>query len=340
MGSAPGRSVRSRGREVGPGAGRRSSRSSMSAPRRGRGHGRPRGDRRVGTGPGQLHGPPRRPRDGQDARLVAGHAARGAADRRTPCGTPPRPACASTPRPVAVVHAGRVHATTTWRCPGEDPVLVPPRRTWRRSSAATRSRPGHGPAARPCRAVADRPARGHPGPRGSVPTRSSACRRPCSRSLGERLARRRSLDDPATLVPGLRRAAARHREHPGRGGIDGHGRDPAGTGMVAKPPLSLRVEPMTARRHPRRPRHRAGQLPGALADLRVPPGARDEPAGALPRRARRATWTVAYGGIWLMVDEAHVTTFAVLPELAPPGRRRRLMLALMELVGELGRPRR
>ena len=31
---------------------------------------------------------------------------------------------------------------------------------------------------------------------------------------------------------------------------------------------------------------------------------------------------VAYAGIWLMVDEAHVTTFAVLPDLAPARRRR------------------
>ena len=28
---------------------------------------------------------------------------------------------------------------------------------------------------------------------------------------------------------------------------------------------------------------------------------------------RAGARTVAYGGIWLMVDEAHVTTFAVLP---------------------------
>ena len=33
--------------------------------------------------------------------------------------------------------------------------------------------------------------------------------------------------------------------------------------------------------------------------------------------------TVAYAGIWLMVDEAHVTTFAVLPDVAAPRHRRR-----------------
>ena len=31
---------------------------------------------------------------------------------------------------------------------------------------------------------------------------------------------------------------------------------------------------------------------------------------------------VAYGGMWLMVDEAHITTFAVHPDLAPPADRR------------------
>jgi [ribosomal protein S18]-alanine N-acetyltransferase len=43
---------------------------------------------------------------------------------------------------------------------------------------------------------------------------------------------------------------------------------------------------------------------------------------------------VAYGGIWLMVDEAHITTFAV----APGWRRRkigeRLLLALLDLATE------
>ena len=46
--------------------------------------------------------------------------------------------------------------------------------------------------------------------------------------------------------------------------------------------------------------------------------------------------TVAYGGIWLMVDEAHVTTFAVLPDWRRKGVGARLMLALMELSREVG----
>jgi ribosomal-protein-alanine N-acetyltransferase len=44
---------------------------------------------------------------------------------------------------------------------------------------------------------------------------------------------------------------------------------------------------------------------------------------------------VAYGGIWMLVDEAHVTTFAVLPGHRRGGIGSRLMLALMDLAIEL-----
>ncbi len=45
---------------------------------------------------------------------------------------------------------------------------------------------------------------------------------------------------------------------------------------------------------------------------------------------------VAYAGLWLMVGEAHVTTFAVLPDWRRQGVGRRLMLALLDLGRELG----
>jgi ribosomal-protein-alanine N-acetyltransferase len=45
---------------------------------------------------------------------------------------------------------------------------------------------------------------------------------------------------------------------------------------------------------------------------------------------------VGYGGMWLMVDEAHVTTFAVLPEWRRRGIGARLMLGMMRLADELG----
>ena len=51
--------------------------------------------------------------------------------------------------------------------------------------------------------------------------------------------------------------------------------------------------------------------------------------------ARVAGEVVAYGGIWMMVDEAHVTTFAVLPEHRRAGIGSRLLLALMDLAVEL-----
>ncbi len=46
--------------------------------------------------------------------------------------------------------------------------------------------------------------------------------------------------------------------------------------------------------------------------------------------------TVGYGGMWLMVDEAHVTTFAVLPAWRRQGIGGRLLLALMQLARDQG----
>jgi len=46
--------------------------------------------------------------------------------------------------------------------------------------------------------------------------------------------------------------------------------------------------------------------------------------------------TVAYGGLWMMVDEAHVTTFAVLPQWRRHGVGGRLMLEMVRLARELG----
>jgi ribosomal-protein-alanine N-acetyltransferase len=43
---------------------------------------------------------------------------------------------------------------------------------------------------------------------------------------------------------------------------------------------------------------------------------------------------VAYAGIWMMVDEAHITTFAVLPDWRRQGIGGRLLLALLRLARE------
>lgn len=45
---------------------------------------------------------------------------------------------------------------------------------------------------------------------------------------------------------------------------------------------------------------------------------------------------VAYAGVWLLVDEAHITTFAVLPEWRRRGVGGKLMLAVMRLAEQLG----
>ena len=52
--------------------------------------------------------------------------------------------------------------------------------------------------------------------------------------------------------------------------------------------------------------------------------------------ARLGGRVVAFGGIWLMVDEAHVTTFSVHPQHRRRGIGRRLLLGLADRAIELG----
>ncbi len=51
--------------------------------------------------------------------------------------------------------------------------------------------------------------------------------------------------------------------------------------------------------------------------------------------ARSGDRLVGFGGIWLIVDEAHITTFGVHPDWRRRGIGRRLLLALLELSIEL-----
>jgi ribosomal-protein-alanine N-acetyltransferase len=51
--------------------------------------------------------------------------------------------------------------------------------------------------------------------------------------------------------------------------------------------------------------------------------------------ARAGERVVGFGGIWLMVDEAHITTFGVHPEWRRRGVGRQLLVALAELSGEM-----
>ncbi len=105
--------------------------------------------------------------------------------------------------------------------------------------------------------------------------------------------------------------------------------------MVARPPLRVLVEPMAVRdidevQHVER------------ASFPVP-----WPAYALRQEVetnrlahylvlRVGGRIVGYAGVWLMVDEAHVTTFAILPEWRRRGLGGRLMVAVMRLAQDLG----
>lgn len=51
--------------------------------------------------------------------------------------------------------------------------------------------------------------------------------------------------------------------------------------------------------------------------------------------ARQGGAVVGYAGVWLMVDEAHITTFAVHPDWRRQGIGRRLLLAMLRVADEL-----
>lgn len=105
--------------------------------------------------------------------------------------------------------------------------------------------------------------------------------------------------------------------------------------MVARPPLKLRVEPMTIA-------DIAAVHRIELASFPVPwPNYAFQQELESNRLAhylvvRVGRQAVAYAGIWIMVDEAHVTTFAVLPDWRRQGIGARLLLALMRLAREKG----
>ena len=52
--------------------------------------------------------------------------------------------------------------------------------------------------------------------------------------------------------------------------------------------------------------------------------------------ARAGDAVVAFAGIWLMVDEAHITTFGVHPDWRRQGIGRQLLLNLVELSRAIG----
>jgi ribosomal-protein-alanine N-acetyltransferase len=100
--------------------------------------------------------------------------------------------------------------------------------------------------------------------------------------------------------------------------------------MVARPPLKLRVEPMGLEDVPDVHRIEAASFPMPWPDYAF---RQELQTNRLAHYmvVRAGNETVAYGGLWLLVDEAHITTFAVLPEWRRRGVGGRLMVALMDL---------
>jgi ribosomal-protein-alanine N-acetyltransferase len=104
--------------------------------------------------------------------------------------------------------------------------------------------------------------------------------------------------------------------------------------MVARPPLKVRIERMRLEDVPAVHEIEAPSFPTPWPDYAFRQELQtNKMAHYLVVRAGHET--VAYGGLWLMFDEGHITTFAVLPEWRRRGIGGRLMLALMDLSLEL-----
>jgi [ribosomal protein S18]-alanine N-acetyltransferase len=100
--------------------------------------------------------------------------------------------------------------------------------------------------------------------------------------------------------------------------------------VVARPPLRFRIEPMAL-----------GDLQ-AVHDIERASFSTPWPDDAYRSEIesnRLATYVVArvgdevvgFGGIWLMVDEAHITTFAVHPDWRRRGIGERLLITLLDV---------
>ncbi|HUG47892.1 MAG TPA: ribosomal protein S18-alanine N-acetyltransferase [Candidatus Limnocylindria bacterium] len=105
--------------------------------------------------------------------------------------------------------------------------------------------------------------------------------------------------------------------------------------MVARPPLKVRVEPMTAADIPAVQRIERASFPVPWPEYAF---RQELETNRLAHylMVRVDSRAVAYGGIWMMVDEAHITTFAVLPDWRRRGIGGRLLLALLRLAREHG----
>ena len=100
--------------------------------------------------------------------------------------------------------------------------------------------------------------------------------------------------------------------------------------MVARPSMILRIEPMRMEDLPA-----VHAIERASFDAPWPPEAyqHDLETNRLAQYlvARVGDEIAAYGGMWLMVDEAHITTFAVHPAWRRQRLGERLLLAFLDL---------
>ena len=104
--------------------------------------------------------------------------------------------------------------------------------------------------------------------------------------------------------------------------------------MVARPPVRVSIEPMRLEDVPDVHRIESASFPTPWPDYAFKQEIQtNRLAHYLVVKA--GDETVGYGGMWLMVDEAHVTTFAVLPEWRRRGIGGRLMPELMHVALKL-----
>ena len=137
---------------------------------------------------------------------------------------------------------------------------------------------------------------------------------------------------------GARRGAQRRcrAARPGvRGAPEGHRKGSSGDDVVARPPLRLRVEPMTLDDVPDVHLIERASFPVPWPDYAF---RQELQTNRLAHYliVRALDEAVAYGGLWMMVDEAHITTFAVLPQWRRHGIGGRLMVEMMRLARDLG----
>ena len=276
----------------GPSPRRLAARTDRSAPRRCRPAARGRRPHRRGHGPGLLHGPARRSRDREDDRVR---------DRSSRSSAWPRPMRSDRPRSRRAWPARKRSSSCL-----PAPTTITSRPPTRCPSSSRRARsPSRSPAARrspwACRRI-------------SSARRPSDAARSALEGLPDALLALGSTvtgadaGDAATLVPGyvaLPRGIAEPTEMDGRP-TSAQGDASSRCGSTTSPPCT----------------HRA--LPASLCRGRAYAFRQELETNRLAHYlvVRSASEIVAYGGIWLMVDEAHITTFAVLPDVAPARRRR------------------